>query len=65
MGYPKFLYATIDGEFGFGFQTKFLEDGRAETVANVPNPETFDQQLEHLVILATPFGVAFQEFSTC
>ena len=60
--FPKFYYCTIDGEFGFGFQTEVLADGSAETVVHIPEPATFDQQSEHVVIMATPFGVAFKEF---
>ncbi|MGV3523507.1 MAG: hypothetical protein ACO1RX_04745 [Candidatus Sericytochromatia bacterium] len=58
--YPQFLQTTIDGEFGFGLQTKVLADGSAETVVHIPNPETFDLVSEHLVILATPFGISFK-----
>lgn len=62
MIYPKFSYATIDGEFGFGYQTEVNVDGTSETVVHIPNPETFDQKTQHLVIMATPFGVAFKGF---
>ncbi len=59
---PKFYYTLIDGQFGFGFQTEVIADGNAQTIVHIPNPETFSQKVKHLVILATPFGVAFKEF---
>lgn len=63
MIYPKFSYALIDGEFGFGYQTEVTADGQFETIVHVPNPSTFDQKAEHVVIMATPFGVRFKGFS--
>lgn len=62
MVYPKLSYATIDGEFGFGYQTEVSDDGTAETVVHVPDPATFDSKPTHTVIYATPFGVTFKEF---
>jgi hypothetical protein len=35
MVFPKFSYATIDGEFGFGYQTEVAADGTAETVVHI------------------------------
>jgi hypothetical protein len=62
MVFPKFSYATIDGEFGFGYQTEVAADGSAETVVHIPDPQSFDLNPKHTVIYATPFGVAFKEF---
>ena len=62
MVFPKFSYATIDGEFGFGYQTEVTADGSAETVVHIPDPQSFDLNPKHTVIYATPFGVAFKEF---
>ena len=60
MVYPKFSYVTIDGEFGFGYQTEVNQDGSMQTIVHIPHPETFDQISPHIVVLATPFGVAFK-----
>jgi len=62
MVFPKFSYALIDGEFGFGYQTEVMADGSAETVVHLPNPKSFDINAPHTVIYATPFGVTFKEF---
>jgi hypothetical protein len=62
MVFPKFSYATIDGEFGFGYQTEVTADGAAETVVHIPDPQSFDVNPRHTVIYATPFGVTFKEF---
>ena len=62
MVFPKFSYALIDGEFGFGYQTEVLRNGGMETVVHIPDPEHFDDLETHSVIYATPFGVDFQEF---
>ena len=62
MVFPKFSYATIDGEFGFGYQTEVAADGSAETVVHIPDPASFDLNPRHTVIYATPFGVTFREF---
>jgi hypothetical protein len=64
MVFPKFSYATIDGEFGFGYQTEVATDGTAETVVHIPDPDSFDLNPTHTVIYATPFGVAFKEFES-
>lgn len=63
MVYPKFSHSTIDGLFGFGFQTEVFADGRFEMLVHISNPETFDQRSEHTLIMATPFGVVVKEFS--
>lgn len=60
MLYPKFSYVTIDGEFGFGYQTEVNQHGFMQTIVHIPHPEIFDQISPHIVILATPFGVAFK-----
>ncbi len=62
MLYPKFSYATIDGLFGFGFQTEVLADGTSETLVHIPDPGAFDQQNEHQIIYATPYGVVLTAF---
>lgn len=62
MVYPKFSYTTIDGAFGFGYQTEVTADGQFETLVHIPDPDAFEQQSEHAVIMATPFGVAFKTF---
>lgn len=62
MLYPKFSYATVDGSFGFGFSTEADLDGTMRTIVHIPHPETFDQISEHLIILATPFGVTVKAF---
>jgi hypothetical protein len=64
MVFPKFSYATIDGEFGFGYQTEVASDGSAETVLHIPDPQSFDLNPTHTVIYATPFGVALKEFES-
>ncbi|MGE3724221.1 MAG: hypothetical protein AB7I41_01625 [Candidatus Sericytochromatia bacterium] len=64
MVFPKFSYATIDGEFGFGYQTEVTADGSAETVVHIPDPQSFDVNPRHTVIYATPFGVTFKEFES-
>ncbi|MBT9548354.1 MAG: hypothetical protein IV090_23380 [Candidatus Sericytochromatia bacterium] len=64
MVFPKFSYATIDGEFGFGYQTEVTADGAAETVVHIPDPASFDLNPRHTVIYATPFGVTFKEFES-
>lgn len=62
MIFPKFSYSLIDGQFGFGFKTEVAVDGSFQTIIHIPNSNTFDQKSRHLVILATPYGVAFKEF---
>lgn len=62
MIYPKFSYATIDGEFGFGFQTKILQNGQMESIIHIPNPEAFAQRLTHTLTYASPFGVSYIVF---
>ena len=62
--FPKFSYATIDGEFGFGYQTEVTADGSAETEVHIPDPQSFDLNPRHTVIYATPFGVTFKEFES-
>ncbi len=62
MLYPKFSHATIDGEFGFGYRTQVTSDGVFTTQIHVPDPATFDDASDHLVIYTTPYGVAFYEF---
>ncbi len=60
--FPKFSYATIDGEFGFGYQTEVMADGSAETVVHIPDPNSFDLNPHHNLVYVTPFGVAFKAF---
>lgn len=62
MVYPKFSHTTIDGEFGFGFQTEVLTDGTSEATVHIPNPSTFDRAAKHSLVYSTPFGVAFTQF---
>ena len=64
MVFPKFSDVTIDGEFGFGYQTEVTADGTAETVVHIPDPQSFDLNPKHTVIYATPFGVTFKEFES-
>ena len=67
MAQPKFSYFTIDGEFGFGFQTQVFAQSSGEmtweTVVHIPNPETFDNTSQHLIAYASPFGTAIYEFN--
>lgn len=60
--FPKLVYATIDGAFGFAYQTEVLEDGSGSIIVHIPDPAAFGRQTSHTVTLATPFGVAFKTF---
>lgn len=62
MLYPKFSYCTIDGTFGFGYQTNILSQDESdtwETLIHIPNPNDFEKLEEHIIYYQTPFGDAF------
>lgn len=60
--FPKLVYATVDGEFGFSDQTEVLDDGTGSIIVHIPDPAAFARQSTHTIMLATPFGVAFKTF---
>ena len=62
MLYPKFSFATIDGDFGFGYRTEAFSDGSFESIIHVPNPDLFDRTPTHSIVYARPFGSAFKTF---
>lgn len=62
MVYPKFAHATIDGKFGFGYQTEVLANGTFEAKIHIPDPATFNLQTSHTLVYATPFGTVFRQF---
>lgn len=62
MVFPKLSYATIDGAFGFGFQTEVSDEGAADTIVHIPDSKTFNPKAHHTVVYSTVFGVAFKEF---
>lgn len=59
---PKFTYAQIDGEFGFGQATVIYQDGKYETLINVPNPAAFSLRTQHSLSYITPYGIALKDF---
>lgn len=60
--FPKLIYATVDGAFGFSYQTEILQEGASSLVVHIPDPAAFARQSSHTVMVATPFGVAFKNF---
>jgi len=68
---PKFSYAQINGEFGFGHQTavKVATDAEGQELLNwqsivhLPAPSDFDPDQIHDLMYVTPFGATFTTFS--
>lgn len=65
MTQPKFAYATLDGVFGFGYQTQVIEGESElswEVLIHIPDPTTFNAAAAHTLTYTTPFGTAYRQF---
>jgi len=68
---PKFSYAQVNGEFGFGHQTAVkvatdaegLESLNWQSIVHLPAPSNFDPDQTHALMYVTPFGATFTTFS--
>lgn len=68
---PKYSYAQVNGEFGFGHQTAVRvstdtegqESLHWQSIVHLPVPADFDPDATHDLMYITPFGATFTSFS--